>query len=105
MATSTTAQKPTFVAGKITGSPKSEIKEKFESKSKELKGLGRTAIVMPVAIHEQEKMSFPEALRKDIVRLMDCGCLCLLHDWTESLEATLLRDIAIRLNDMDIVYS
>lgn len=90
-----------YVAGKVTGLPKEQVKTKFNQITSKLNGLGYQ-VVNPVAI-TNDVPSWDDALRNDIKKMLECDELHMLPDWQESRGAQLERDIAIRLG-MNVVY-
>lgn len=90
-----------YVAGKVTGLPKEQVKTKFNLITSKLNGLGYQ-VVNPVAI-TNDVPSWDDALRNDIKKMLECDELHMLPDWQESRGAQLERDIAIRLG-MNVVY-
>ena len=90
-----------YVAGKITGLPKSGVTDKFNTIANELTGKGYQ-VVKPVSVADGSR-SWEEGIRSDIKQMLECDEVHLLPDWQESRGAQLERDIAIRLG-MQVVY-
>ncbi len=90
-----------YVAGKVTGLPKDQVKSKFNMISRQLTGMGYQ-VVRPVGINDNDQ-PWGETMRNDIKRMLECDEVHLLPDWQESRGAQLERDIAIRLG-MQVVY-
>ena len=90
-----------YLAGKITGSPKAHVKDKFSVIARELTGMGYQ-VVEPTAISD-DIQAWDTAIRKDIKKMLECDEVHMLSDWQESRGAQLERDIAIRLG-MQVVY-
>jgi hypothetical protein len=90
-----------YVAGKVTGLPKEQVKTKFNQITNKLHSLGYQ-VVKPVAITD-EAPNWDDAMRNDIKKMLECDELHMLPDWQESRGAQLERDIAIRLG-MNVVY-
>ena len=90
-----------YIAGKITGLPKGEVKEKFSLVSSELTAMGYH-VVSPVGVSDDSK-TWDDAVRNDIKKMLECDEVHLLADWQDSRGAQLERDIALRLG-MQVVY-
>jgi hypothetical protein len=90
-----------YVAGKVTGLPKDQVKDKFNKISKRLMNLGYH-VVRPAAVYDDSK-AWGESIKNDIRKMLDCDELHMLPDWQESRGAQLERDIALRLG-MQVVY-
>ncbi len=90
-----------YVTGKITGLPKTDVKEKFNYISNQLKGMGYQ-VVNPSAVAD-DSHSWDEAVRNDIKLMLECDEVHMLPDWQDSRGAQLERDIALRLG-MQVVY-
>ncbi|MBC7552532.1 MAG: DUF4406 domain-containing protein [Taibaiella sp.] len=93
--------KTAYVAGKITGLPKEEVKSKFNTISSQLSDMGYQ-VVEPVGVND-DSHTWDVAVRKDIKTMLECDEVHLLPDWQESRGAQLERDIALRLG-MEVVY-
>lgn len=92
-----------YVAGKITGLPIGEVKQKFNIISNELTGKGYD-VVTPIAVGvTDDSRRWDDAIRSDIKQMLECDEVHLLPDWQESRGAQLERDIALRLG-MQVVY-
>ncbi len=90
-----------YIAGKITGLPKGQVKDKFNVVASELSGMGYK-VVEPVAVNDDSK-TWDDAVRSDIKKMLECDEVHLLPDWQESRGAQLERDIALRLG-MEVIY-
>jgi hypothetical protein len=90
-----------YVAGKITGLPKTDVQSKFSTINKQLSGQGYQ-VVNPLAVND-DTQSWDEAVRNDIKIMLECDEVHMLPDWQESRGAQLERDIALRLG-MQVVY-
>jgi hypothetical protein len=90
-----------YVAGKITGLPKAQVKDKFNMIATQLAGMGYQ-VVKPVAVTD-DTQTWDDAVRSDIKKMLECDEVHLLPDWQESKGAQLERDIALRLG-MEVVY-
>ena len=90
-----------YVAGKITGLPKAQVKDKFNLIASQLTGMGYH-VVKPIGVHDDTK-TWDAAMRSDIKTMLECDEVHLLPDWQESRGAQLERDIALRLG-MHVVY-
>jgi len=90
-----------YVAGKITGLPKTEVKDKFNVIARQLSGMGYH-VVKPDSVTDDTK-TWDAAVRNDIKKMLECDEVHLLPDWQDSRGAQLERDIAIRLG-MHVVY-
>lgn len=90
-----------YIAGKITGLPKSHVMSKFQMLANKLKGLGYN-VVEPAAVNDDARPN-DESVRRDIHRMLECDEVHMLPDWQDSREAQLERDIALRLG-MQVVY-
>jgi hypothetical protein len=90
-----------YIAGKITGLPKKDVKEKFNIVARQLGAMGYH-VVEPVAVTD-DKTPWDDAVRNDIKHMLECDEVHLLSDWQDSRGAKLERDIAIRLG-MQVVY-
>ena len=90
-----------YVAGRITGLPRKQVKEKFNMIARKLTGMGYQ-VVKPVAVTDDTK-PWDDAVRSDIKKMLECDEVHMLPDWQESKGAQLERDIALRLG-MQVVY-
>ena len=90
-----------YVAGKITGLPKSAVKDKFSTISQQLMGMGYH-VVEPTGVSDDSK-TWDDSVRTDIKKMLECDEVHLLPDWQDSKGAKLERDIALRLG-MHVVY-
>lgn len=90
-----------YVAGKITGLPKEEVKTKFSNITSRLSDMGYT-VVNPAESLEDNR-SWRDSVREDIKKMLECDEVHMLPDWKESRGAQLERDIALRLG-MEVVY-
>jgi hypothetical protein len=90
-----------YIAGKIAGLPKAQVKNKFNIIARKLRGMGYH-VVKPLAVSDESDTD-DQPTRTDIKKLVECDELHMLPDWQESRSAQLERDIAIRLG-MDVVY-
>ena len=90
-----------YVAGKITGLPKTQVKEKFNMITSELTGMGYN-VVKPIAVNDDSK-TWDDAVRGDIKKMLECDEVHLLPDWQDSRGAQLERDIALRLG-IQVIY-
>jgi hypothetical protein len=90
-----------YVAGKISGLPRTDVKEKFNMIEHQLAGLGYQ-VVKPMAVNDDSK-TWEDAVRTDIKKMLECDEVHLLSDWQDSRGAQLERDIALRLG-MQVVY-
>jgi len=90
-----------YVAGKITGLPIGEVKQKFNTISNELTEKGYQ-VVKPLAISGDSRC-WDDVIRNDIKQMMECDEVHMLPDWQESRGAQLERDIALRLG-IQVVY-
>ncbi|MBA3828660.1 MAG: DUF4406 domain-containing protein [Taibaiella sp.] len=93
--------KKIFIAGKVTGLPQHQVKEKFSRAANDLSGKGYK-VVSPDYL-EQENSNWEDITRENIRHMLDCEEVHLLPCWQESRGAQLERDIAIRLG-MNVVY-
>jgi Domain of unknown function (DUF4406) len=90
-----------YVAGKITGLPKTDVRQKFDLVATQLRELGyRVVNPSPGA---DDNRTWDEAVRMEIKKMLECDELHMLPDWQESRGAQLERDIALRLG-MEVVY-
>src|SRR4051812_16989079 len=94
-------KKTAYVAGKITGLPRTDVKDKFNMIEHQLSGLGYH-VVKPVSVSDDSK-PWDVAVRSDIKKMLECDEVHLLSDWQDSRDAQLERDIAVRLG-MNVVY-
>jgi Domain of unknown function (DUF4406) len=90
-----------FVAGKISGLPIGDVKNKFNRIAGQLSGMGYQ-VVSSEAI-EDESRTWDDTMRADIKKMLECDEVHLLPDWQESRGAQLKRDIAVRLG-IQVVY-
>jgi uncharacterized protein YifN (PemK superfamily) len=90
-----------YVAGKISGLPQENVKEKFKVVVNELREMGYH-VVNPLAGTDYSK-PWDDTMRSEIKKMLECDEVHLLPDWQESRGAQLERDIALRLG-IDIVY-
>ncbi len=93
--------KTAYVAGKITGLPKDQVKSKFNMISNQLHAMGYL-VVRPAAVNDDSR-TWDDTMRQDIKKMLECDEVHLLPDWQESRGAQLERDIALRLG-MQVVY-
>ena len=94
-----------YIAGKVTGLPAEDVKEKFLRKEKELTAQGYTVYnpVDQLWVKGGQTWTWEKLMRGCITQMMECDEVHLLHDWSESRGARLERDIAERLG-MVVVY-
>lgn len=86
-----------YIAGKITGLPLSEVKEKFKHHSELLQLKGYTA-VNPIEVSPfHASKTWYDYMKDCIVALMDCEAIYLLEDWGQSKGARLEYAIAKEL--------
>jgi hypothetical protein len=90
-----------YIAGKITGLPKENVKDKFNVMAKQLSCMGYH-VVKPDAVTDSSK-TWNDAVRNDIKKMLECDEVHLLPDWQDSRGAQLERDIALRLG-IQVVY-
>ena len=90
-----------YVAGKVTGLPKTEVKSKFNLIEHQLAGMGYH-VVKPIRVNEDDTV-WKDAVSNDIRKMLECDEVHLLPDGQDSRGAQLERDIALRLG-MPIVY-
>jgi hypothetical protein len=90
-----------YIAGKITGLPQNDVKEKFNLVAMQLAAMGYH-VVKPVSVYDHTK-TWDDAVRSDIKQMLECDEVHLLPDWQDSRGAQLERDIALRLG-MQVVY-
>lgn len=90
-----------YVAGKITGLPKTDVKSKFNMITNQLMSMGYH-VVNPEGVYHEYK-TWDDAVRNDIKKMLECDEVHMLPDWQESRGAQLERDIALRLG-MQVVY-
>lgn len=90
-----------YVAGKITGLPKDQVRNKFDQITSQLNSMGYH-VEHPVSVGH-DSPSWDEAIRSDIKKMLECDEVHMLPDWQESRGAQLERDIAIRLG-IQVVY-
>ena len=90
-----------YVAGKITGLPRADVKGKFDTISHQLMNMGYH-VVEPVGVTDDSK-PWDDAVRSDIKKMLECDEVHLLPDWQDSKGAQLERDIALHLG-MQVVY-
>jgi hypothetical protein len=92
-----------YVAGKMSGLPIDNVKEKFNYVANKLIQKGYHVInPLKMADHNDQK-SWDESVRLEIKKMLECDEVHLLPDWQESRGAMLERDIALRLG-MEVVY-
>ena len=90
-----------YLAGKITGLPKMDVKDKFDQMAHQLIAMGYH-VVEPIGVTDNSK-PWDDAIRYDIKKMLECDEVHLLPDWQQSKGAQLERDIAIRLG-IQVVY-
>jgi hypothetical protein len=90
-----------YIAGKITGLPKTHVQDKFNLINDQLTCMGYH-VVNPLAVTDDSK-TWEDAVRSDIQKMLECDEVHLLPDWQDSRGAQLERDIALRLG-MQVVY-
>ena len=93
--------KTIYIAGKVSGLPEEQVREKFERAASELKAEGH--VVLSPANADDKGNDWGNTLRNSIKTMMNCDEVHLLPGWQESRGAQLERDIAIRLG-MNVVY-
>lgn len=98
---SNTPKRTAYVAGKITGLPKSHVTEKFSVVSNQLERAGYS-VVNPANVTD-EPITWDTAVRNEIKKMLECDEVHMLPDWQESRGAQLERDIALRLG-MTVIY-
>ncbi len=92
-----------YVAGKMSGLPSDNVKEKFNFVANQLVQKGYH-VINPLKMADQEmQKSWDEVVRSEIKKMLECDEVHLLPDWQESRGAMLERDIALRLG-MEVVY-
>jgi len=76
-----------YIAGKVSGEPIDQCREKFLAKEKELRASGYYTF-NPFKFIEQnygtEGVQWAECMRVLIPKLCDCQAICLLPDWHQS---------------------
>lgn len=90
-----------YIAGKITGLPKEEVRRKFNIFASQLHSKGYQ-VVRPVTVTD-DSANWDQAIRSDIKKMLECDEVHMLPDWQDSRGAQLERDIAIRLG-IQVVY-
>jgi len=90
-----------YIAGQITGVPKEQAAEKFNTMAARLAGMGYN-VVKPDALYEDPAM-WSATARADIKKMLECDEVHLLPGWQQCRGAQLKRDIALRLG-MELVY-
>ena len=90
-----------YIAGKITGFPKGDVKDKFNTMAQQLSGMGYH-VVKPDGVYDDTK-TWNDAVKNDIRKMLECDEVHLLSDWQDSRGAQLERDIALRLG-MQVIY-
>jgi uncharacterized protein DUF4406 len=90
-----------YIAGKITGLPRGDVRDKFDVMAAQLSGMGYD-VVKPLAVYDETR-DWDDAVRTDIKKMLECDEVHLLSDWQDSRGAQLERDIALRLG-MQVVY-
>lgn len=92
-----------YVAGKMSGLPTDNVKEKFNFVANQLVQKGYH-VINPLKMADPEmQKSWDEVVRSEIKKMLECDEVHLLPDWQESRGAMLERDIALRLG-MEVVY-
>ena len=76
-----------YVAGKITGLPKSHVQDKFSLITSQLNDMGYV-VVNPQAVGDDSK-TWDAAVRSDIKKMLECDEVHLLPDWQDSRGAQL----------------
>ena len=90
-----------YIAGKITGLPKTHVQDKFKLLNNRLEEMGYH-VVNPLGVND-DSLPWEDAVRTDIKKMLECDEVHLLPDWKDSRGAQLERDIALRLG-MQVVY-
>jgi hypothetical protein len=93
--------KTVFVAGKVSGLPENQVRDKFERAAAELEAQGYV-VLSPINADDKET-DWEGTLRNSIKTMLNCDEVHLLPCWQESRGAQLERDIALRLG-MNVVY-
>ncbi len=91
-----------YIAGKVSGLPEEQVREKFERAASELKDLGHV-VFSPVNAAMDKAGNREHTLRNRIKTMLTCDEVHFLPCWQESRGAQLERDIALRLG-MNVVY-
>jgi hypothetical protein len=91
-----------YISGKITGLPKEEVFEKFDTAEKKLAAQG-FEVVNPIKNGLLFEADWNEHMKKDIQQLLTCDFLYLLPDWKNSKGAKLEKKIAESLNMKQII--
>lgn len=92
-----------YISGKVTGLPIHEVTMKFGQAVKEIEALELTAI-NPLAVVNDWKAKWPDAMRKCIIALMEADVMYMLPDGDESKGALLEFMIAQDL-ELPVVFS
>lgn len=89
-------KKKIYIAGKVTGEKIAECTMKFGNAQKQIEALG-FEVVNPLALVNDWKAPWNEAMKKCITAIMHCDGALLLGDWMRSKGAKLEVEICDHL--------
>ncbi|AOW09495.1 DUF4406 domain-containing protein [Flavobacterium gilvum] len=95
--------KKIYIAGKVTGLPPQEVKDKFSTAQATIEKLGFEA-VNPIEVVKDFDIPWDVAMRKCIKALADCDAILVLDDWNDSKVAKIEIRLAIVL-ELEIFYN
>lgn len=85
-----------YIAGKVTGLPYDQVKQKFKIKQLELEAKD-FFVLNPVDIVGDGDCDWQEAMRISVMMLANADYICLLPDWHLSEGASLEQQLAMKL--------
>lgn len=86
-----------YIAGKISGLPYDEVRERFNGAEDLLIELG-FEVLNPVKNGLDQDTSWNGHLRRDIELLLPCDAIYMMDNWVDSTVASIEYDIATRMN-------
>ncbi|MBP4139647.1 DUF4406 domain-containing protein [Flavobacterium geliluteum] len=89
-------KKKIYIAGKVTGEPIAQCTMKFGNAQKQIEALG-FEVVNPLALVNDWKAPWHEAMKKCLKALIDCDGVLMLDDWHLSKGAKIELQLAISL--------
>ena len=81
-----------YIAGKVTGLPIKEVKEKFDAASQKLIKAG-FEVINPVELVNDAAMEWNAAMKLCIASMVHCDAILLLSDWKTSKGASVEAQI------------
>jgi hypothetical protein len=91
-----------YISGPMTGIHNFN-RRAFDAEAARLRALGYT-VVNPAELNDNDSVTWHEALRKDLIALLECDTVALLEGWQRSNGAHLEMNVAHRVG-IDIVVA